>query len=137
MSETLPEPTLPIFGDKFVSYTVVHPRSEDSDSVWETIKVPADDIDSIEDSRFRDALWSQFRANETNEGPAVFAFVNPEGKYIHSVRVPRRPLGLTFTEKGLIFDEDLQELRVAKDEGRSKQREKSAGWLTRIFKNQR
>ena len=94
MSEALPNPSLPIFGEETVSYTIMHPRQEpDSlgqggDTTWEYVEIPVDEIDSLDNPSLREALWNQYRALK-DTGPFLQPFLNQEGKHISNAWVSR------------------------------------------------
>lgn len=137
MSEALPEPTLPIFGEKTVAYTVVHSASspdqngEGGDNHWETVHIPVDEIDTLENSRLRDALWQQFCADENKSSFAIFAFVNPDGDFMNAVSIPRKPLSRNFSTDGTVPNEGVDASRTSKE--RETKETMTAGWIKRLF----
>ena len=98
MNESLPDPTLPIFGEATVSYTIMHTRQEpDSlgqggDTAWEHVEVPVDEIDTLENASLREALWKQFCARQSSiSTPLLLPFVKPDGTHTSNVWVSPSP----------------------------------------------
>jgi hypothetical protein len=137
MNEALPEPSLPIFGEKTVFYHVIQPRSDRLDPAWETVRIPVDEIDNIESTELRNVLWDQFKGEETEADSVILPFVHADGRYSHAFSVFKRPLGVTFTSDGVIENENLPVYRESKSQELTKQQQKSASWFTRLLKKQR
>lgn len=133
------EPTLPVFGEAEVSYTVMKPRQEPDargqggDTRWETVNILVDEIDLIEDPALRRDLWLQFNARTTGESYPR-ALLDSRGIYTNRVFVQTLALGATFSEDGVVENEDLPAYREQKSHEREAQQQKSASWLTRLFK---
>jgi hypothetical protein len=137
MSEALPEPSLPIFGEKTVFYHVIQHRTDRLNPAWETVRIPVDEIDAIENTELRAVLWSQFKAEETDADSVILPFVHPDGRYSHAFSVYKRPLGVTFTSDGVIENENLPAYRESKSQEMTEQQQKSASWITRLLKRNR
>jgi hypothetical protein len=133
MPETLPDPSLPLFPEKMVSYTVVH-KPQEGRLVGETVQLPVDEIDAVENPKLRDVLWKQFRTNEEQESFAIFPFVRSDGSFSHAISVPRRPIGVTFTEDGVIENAGLPAYRETKSQERLAKEQKTGNWLCRLLK---
>jgi hypothetical protein len=134
------ESALPIFSCKEVSYNVVQPKGPNGEYPnpgWEAVAVPVDEIDDIADDKLRDALWQQFEANESHASFAIINFVKPDGSFSHTIAVSRKPLNVTFTEDGVVLNEQLHDYREAKAKTNEVRQQQSAGFIARLFKKRR
>ncbi len=131
MSEQLPEPALPIFGDRAVHYTIVHPTAADyngdgTETRLQRASIKLDDIDAIEDPRLRGALWNTVRAEELYHDRAMMTFAKPDGRFSHAFSVHR---GRTIMPSLNSIDQESSQPPTTKT--------KTAGRIAQLFRRMR
>jgi hypothetical protein len=98
MSERFPdEPMLPLFPERTVFYHVIRPHGpngEYPERGWDTVHLPVDEIDQVQDPNLRDALHRKFLGEERNPRNAHMVFVNPDGTYNHTETVSTKQITL-------------------------------------------
>lgn len=134
MSEALPDPSLSIFPNRTVFYTVVHPERDTDHSV---IEVPVGEIDEIKDPNIRRALWDKFLFEESQSDSVISIMAKSDGSFSHSFASPRKLLGVTLTADGVIKNDDLHTYWESKAQEKATQQAKNAGWIARLLKRQR
>jgi hypothetical protein len=101
MPESIPEPTLEIFGEQTVSYTRILGFDEQSGNKYasETVVVRVDEIDTIEDPAMRHALWSKYRVQADPKARHIRTVTaHPDGRFKATAEVRKKPLCLIQNE---------------------------------------
>jgi hypothetical protein len=104
MAESMPEPTLEIFGEQTVSYTRTLGFDEQSGNKYasETVVVRVDEIDAIEDPAMRHALWGKYRTQVDPRAQHVrHVTAHPDGRFKANAEVRKKPLCLMQSEAGV------------------------------------